>query len=586
MHTNQKAEKMKRHSVRGVGIAASMTAVASAAVLMAPSLTQEASAQVPFRIARPGNGANVRETVRITVPRAGLEGVQYLSLSIDGRFRSALGVPPARADGKVITSGDQLVASNKNVVLLWDTKAKDKATPNLTEEQRVVNDGPHSLEITALDSKGKRVAQQTITVNVNNKGGLSIPSGGVPLNFRFQVGDDIRYRQTTDVKYITDTSTAPAPTTRRRGYTPPGAGQGGFPGAEDGMGGPPPGFGGPPPGFGGPPPGFGGPPAGFGGGGRGGFGGRGGRGGGGFGGQFGPPGGFPGGGPGMGYTPSGPLQIQVQNVRADFERSTEDYVGSGLYFLRDRVLGGVIIGGNGAVSRLQNVYDFKSRYRQVYTSGQVREYGVASAVRPGAYVAMPIPNLGGGQRRKGSTWRTQTPVLLEWATLDKPPMVFATNTLEDVEWQDGYQTARIQQTYQGKVDMPIFGGAGTMSGANVKMERTIWFAYKAGKIIRMDTTVEVDGNAPQNILTAMVPGASVGGAGGGFGGGPFGGGGFGLAGEDGGFVPPSFGGPGVGPGGMGGGLGGLQQTQEAPKVPAKFISTTRVQLMPPGAKVL
>jgi hypothetical protein len=324
--------------------------------------------------------------------------------------------------------------------------------------------------------------------------------------------------------------------------------------------------------------------------------------------------GFGGGGPGAGYTPqpTGPFSIPVQDVRAEYERSTEDSAGNNAYFVRDKVTNGTIIAGNGAAALLGTVYDFKSRYRVVNTTGYVTETGAASAAKPGAYVALMIPNQGGGLRRINQTWQTKTPVLLEWATMDMPPYVLATNRLVGLEWQNGYQTARIEQTYDGKVNMPIFGGAGTMQGANLKMNRTIWFAYKAGKIIRMETTVDLEGQAPANVLSAMVPGAGVGAGIGGIGGGMAGGmaggypgGGYrggapGFSGAQGGFpgaggypgAPAGlggmggFGGPGMAGGaGTGGGFGALQQQAEVPLVPAKFRSVTTVTIQRPGTPV-
>ena len=54
-----------------------------------------------------------------------------------------------------------------------------------------------------------------------------------------------------------------------------------------------------------------------------------------------------------------------------------------------------------------------------------------------------------------------------------------------------------------------------MQGAKVKMDRTIWFSYKAGKIIKTETITEVEGDAPSDILSAMVPQSGAGALGGG-----------------------------------------------------------------------
>ena len=293
------------------------------------------------------------------------------------------------------------------------------------------------------------------------------------------------------------------------------------------------------------------------------------------------------------FQASGPFTLPVQTVIAKYERSTEDRVTQSAYFTRDLVTEGTITAGNGASARLEDVFNFKSRYRTLSTSGKTLEYGVASADRPGAYVALPVIDLGGQKVRVGQPWQSRTPVLLEWATLDAPPTVVANNVLESLEWQDGYQTARIKQTFQGRVSMPIFGGAAKMDGAKVKMTRMIWFGFKAGKVVRTETTIEVEGDAPASVIASMVPGAGVsGGAGlmggmGGMGGGMMGGGksaGGGMMGGD--EDMPSMGGSGFGSGmGSFGNAFGMQgETQEESKVPAKFKSFTVVTLDKPAAK--
>lgn len=515
---------------------------ATALALAAPGAAVRA--QVPFRISRPENNATVRETVRIQVPRAALGGsgvgeAKYLSYTIDGRFRIAVAVPPVPENNKTLRS-NLLEWNNRTVNYLWDTKAVDpNPDPKLTEDDRIVKDGRHTIEVVALDGSGKRIGVQTITVNVSNRGGLAVPSGGVPLNYRFQIGDTSVYKQRTEVEYIGDRK---APVAGSGGFRSTSRGaRGGGGGAMMGGGIGLPGEGGPPPDEGsGPPPGYAGPGGGY---------------------------------PGQAQ-PTGPFSVPVQTVNAEYLRSTEDVLGGNVYFVRDKVTGGTIVSGNGAGARLQDVYEFKSRYRSIFTTGGIREYGVASSTRPGAYVALPIIDLGGGRRRVQQTWRTRVPVQLEWATLDRPPLVTASNMLEGLEWQDGYQTARIRQTFKGKTTIPIYGGAGQMRNASVEMDRVIWFGFRAGRIVRMETTVQVSGDAPSDILSAMVPAAGIS-TGTGFGGGLALGGGGGPEGEG---LPAGFPSPG-GPAGVpGGGTGFGGQPAQAPRVPAKFRSVTTVTL--------
>jgi hypothetical protein len=279
----------------------------------------------------------------------------------------------------------------------------------------------------------------------------------------------------------------------------------------------------------------------------------------------------------------GDFTVPVQFVKATYERTTEDRTGGNQYYIRDLVTKGTIVGANGAAANLDQVYNFKSRYRDVLTSGLVKEYSIARADKPGAYISLPLIELGNGPRRIGSTWSTNAPIMLEWATLDAPPMVNAENTLEGLEWQDGYKTARIKQTYKGKANIPIFGGAGKMNGADVVMTRTIWFGLSVGKVVRMETTTEVKGEAPQDVLSAMVPQAGM--SGGGMMSGM--GGGAGMMGRAGGMLgggPTDDGDMGaMGSGGFPGGpgFGGMQMGTEPVLRRAKFKSTTIVSLAKP-----
>ena len=597
---------------------------------LAITMPMSASAQVPFKVARPQDGARVRETVRIQIPRTALTNVKYLALSVDGKFRAGLGVPAPvfEKNGKARSvTTDVLAYDETSVSILWNTKTltPDPKNPSLLEG---VEDGPHAIEIIAFDGNNKRIGRQSLTLEVDNKGGLRVPADGILLTYRFQVGDETHYSQKTDVEYLGENKPAALGAgfaSGSNGFASQGRGMsgggGGFAGGgmngdgDMGKGGPGMGSSGPRGGGagmrgGGGMTSSGGPRGGMGssgprGGSSGMMGGAGMRGGGMMGGGM-MGGGMMGGSGMMGgaggaafgrdngnFQASGPYTLPVQTVTAKYERSTEDRITQSAYFTRDLVTEGTITAGNGASARLEDVFSFKSRYRTLSTSGKTLEYGVASADRPGAYVALPVIDLGGQRVRVGQPWQSRTPVLLEWATLDAPPTVTANNVLESLEWQDGYQTARIKQTFEGRVTMPIYGGAAKIDGAKVKMTRMIWFGFKAGKVVRTETTMEVEGDAPASVIATMVPGAGVsGGAGmlGGMGGGMMGGlGGMGGGRMGGGMMGgdddmPSMGGSGFGSGmGSFGNAFGMQgETQEESKVPAKFKSFTVVTLDKPA----
>ncbi|MFZ4783463.1 MAG: hypothetical protein ACOYLC_14220, partial [Armatimonadaceae bacterium] len=171
---------------------------------LAITVPMAASAQVPFKVARPQDGARVRETVRIQIPRTALTNVKYLALSVDGKFRAGLGVPSPvfekNGKAKSITT-DVLAYDETSVSILWNTKTltPDPKNPSLLEG---VEDGPHAVEIIAFDGNNKRIGRQSLTLEVDNKGGLRVPADGILLTYRFQVGDETHYSQKTDVEYL------------------------------------------------------------------------------------------------------------------------------------------------------------------------------------------------------------------------------------------------------------------------------------------------------------------------------------------------------------------------------------------------
>ena len=202
-------------------------------------------AQVPFQVASPANGSSVRETVRMTIPRSSLGDAQYLTLTIDDVFRAGIDIPPYKPENPVRTP--VVEGGERYVNLLWDTKQISK-DPKIPESLRIVQDGQHSVEIAAYNAGGVRVGVKNLTLNVNNKGGLPSPASGIFLSYVLRPGDRTKYKQKTEVEYISDPQTTPQNGGGLRGG---GQGRGGGGRGRGGFGGPPAGFGGPPTGFGG-----------------------------------------------------------------------------------------------------------------------------------------------------------------------------------------------------------------------------------------------------------------------------------------------------------------------------------------------
>jgi hypothetical protein len=124
------------------------------------------------------------------------------------------------------------------------------------------------------------------------------------------------------------------------------------------------------------------------------------------------------------------------------------------------------------------------------------------------------------------------------------PRVKIDNKLVDLEWQDGYPTARIHQSYKNTppgVKTVLFGPV-EISNPVIAFDRDIFVAYNSGVLVKTTRSLTVSGRT-----TYTVGGPSQGSAGGGY---P------GMAGKGGGY-PGSGGGPAGAAGAEDGGIPGM-----------------------------
>jgi len=138
-------------------------------------------AQSAIEIARPLDGATVRETVRVIVPASSVPSEGYVAVSIDGRRRSALA--PDEESGAY--------------VYLWDTKGLDPDA-NLPPAQRQPKEGPHTITVQAFDAAGKKFGEpKQISVVVKNKASELMPASGMLLRYNRKVGPVSKYKFST-----------------------------------------------------------------------------------------------------------------------------------------------------------------------------------------------------------------------------------------------------------------------------------------------------------------------------------------------------------------------------------------------------
>ncbi len=214
---------------------------------------------------------------------------------------------------------------------------------------------------------------------------------------------------------------------------------------------------------------------------------------------------------------------------------------------------------NGAETILDPGQLSNSVYQELASTGKAFfEIGTAAGLAEFMSVGLPVnntlelPELPTARVQIGDTWATED------QRIDIPgmppalqPRVKIDNKLVDLEWQDGYPTARIHQSYKNTppgVKTVLFGPV-EISNPVLSFDRDIYVAYNSGVLIKTTRSLTVAG---RTTYSASNPGGNSGGAPGGFSGGyPGGSGGPGSGGG-----PGAMTAPGMGEGGKGGGFSG------------------------------
>lgn len=364
-----------------------------------------------IHLTRPINKATVRETVPVKLAPADFPDKDgYVSISIDGQFRTARALP----------------ASHDDPVYLWDTKANfgTEADP------KYLPDGTHAISVSLYNGQSKLLGTDTVAVQVANK--ISMPAGeGVMLKYQWSRSQRLRYQRHSILTAINPQMV-------------------GLPEANETI-----------------------------------------------------------------------QEAQVRYIRA------VEHEGSGAWLIRDQVLPTEKDSGKTTpfVSYLtahrqsiplQALYTLKSDYRTVNAFGDVESH--MAPLSPGDHFSFSLPVLPDRRISSGDSWQSSVDVSLDWATANPTTLKGVESRLEDFEWQNNYPTAKIIETYSGPATFTPQPNSGLPSfkAQTVKYERVIYFAYNAGRVIKMDATMNISADMNQAQITALgMGGAGSSGYGGG-----------------------------------------------------------------------
>ena len=218
------------------------------------------------------------------------------------------------------------------------------------------------------------------------------------------------------------------------------------------------------------------------------------------------------------------IHYDIQDVSFDREK------GMDVALVRNKLTELSIL-QNGAETILDPGQLSNSVYQELTSTGKAFfEIGTAAGLAEFMSLGLPVnntlelPELPLAKEQVGDTWATED------QRIDIPgmpqalqPRVRLDNKLVDLEWQDGYPTARIHQSYKNTppgVKTVLFGPV-EITNPVISFDRDIYVAYNSGVLVKTIRSLTVSG---RTTYTTGGPSQSMGGAGGfpGAGGSPYG----------------------------------------------------------------
>jgi len=209
----------------------------------------------------------------------------------------------------------------------------------------------------------------------------------------------------------------------------------------------------------------------------------------------------------------------IQSSSGQFERTVEDVSDAG-YLLRDKLLPTGYFAAGIQTRQIATSYRLKSKYRTFNDEGEL--ISEMAPLGPGNHFGFPVPVLPNRRVTTGDSWQTPIPFSIDWLG-QNPIDVTGEGRLDDFEWQNGYPTAKIHETYNGSLKIPLTSKS-PLAGATLdqlNIDRTIYFAYNSGRVIGLTETMDITANlTAQQTAWLSSGGITTNGYGGSYPGGP------------------------------------------------------------------
>lgn len=209
---------------------------------------------------------------------------------------------------------------------------------------------------------------------------------------------------------------------------------------------------------------------------------------------------------GMSQGIKGTGDIEVVGQNSDILLAVEDAYDNGNAIVRNR-LTRLVVRQSGQETTYPMEQLPKSIYQELDARGSV-VYPKESTSRDAFWglgvpvsATLDLPELPGDAKSVGDTWKTNNVVLdIPGTAPDQQPKVTADTKFVGLEWEQGFKTAHLQETYKGgvpgKVKQVTFSGM-QIDSPSITFVRDIYIAYGSGTLVKVERNIEVTGKTSQ-----------------------------------------------------------------------------------------
>ncbi|HSV72168.1 MAG TPA: hypothetical protein VLH79_00215 [Chthonomonadales bacterium] len=218
---------------------------------------------------------------------------------------------------------------------------------------------------------------------------------------------------------------------------------------------------------------------------------------------------------------SGVGEMEVSGLRSRLQLSVEDMYADGDAMLRNR-LERLSVRFGGQETTFSSADLPGGVYKQVSSLGRIEYQNRPSELDQFAasglkvLTAVELPILRSAPVAVGDSWQTPNVSLeIPGIAAEDQPRVTVTSRFEGFEWEGGFPTARIVETFDSTRTAlnrrQLQVGPYLLENPQVRLTREIFLAHEHGTLVKVVRRLEVTGRAPMMQGVAVMGGAGIGG---------------------------------------------------------------------------